>query len=74
MPADEPLRLQPFVFRFVLDPLQGFGRRSIVRQFEDAAEQDRDVTEFGAATRLDCGDRAVREVGIGAAEIEMEFD
>src|SRR5437868_9831950 len=69
----EALPLERFILRLVLDALQAFRGRAIVGQLEDAAQQHRHVGEFRADALLDPGNDPVRQVGIRAAEIEMEF-
>jgi hypothetical protein len=70
---DEALPLKLLVFKPVLDPAHALGRRTVVGQLEDAAEQDRNVLELGSGPLLDLGDDEMRQIGIGAAEVEMKF-
>jgi hypothetical protein len=48
--------------------------RLIVGELEHAAEQDRHIGEFHPRPLRDAADQPVREIGVGSAEIEVEFD
>ena len=73
MPPNEALTLQCLVCRLVLDPPQALGGRAIIGQLEHAAQQHRHVLELRAGAPLDLRNDDMRQVGIGAAEIEVEF-
>jgi hypothetical protein len=45
----------------------------LLRFADAAAEQDGNVLESDAGTLLDFGDDQMRQVRVGAAEVEMEF-
>ena len=66
--------LERIVFRLVLDPAQRLGGRHVAGRLVDAAEQYRDVVELDARSLLDRRQRKFGEIGIGAAEIEVELD
>ena len=72
--AQEALGLERIVFRLVLDPAQRVGRRHVAGRLVDAAEQHRDVVELDAGALLDRRQHEFGEIGIGAAEIEVELD
>jgi hypothetical protein len=61
----DALPLQLLVFEPVLDAAHTFGRRTVVGELEDAAEQDGNVVELGPGALLDLGNHQMREVGIG---------
>ena len=66
--------LEPLVLGLVLDAGQALGRRAIVGQLEDAAEQHRHVLERDAGALLDLGDHEMAEIGVRAAEVEVKLD
>src|SRR5205085_8935736 len=49
---DETLGFEPLIFGLVPNPGEAFGGRAVVRQLEHAAQQYRDVIEFGAGAAL----------------------
>ena len=71
---DKPLRLERLVFRLVLDSTERVERRHVARGLVDATKQDRDVLEFHAGTPLDVGNGDFRQIGVRAAEIELELN
>ena len=72
MAGHEPLGLARLVGQLVLHTGEGLGGRSVVGQLEDAAQEDRDVVEARAGALFDRRDHPMREIGVGAAEIEIE--
>src|SRR5688572_10324488 len=73
MSAYEAVHLEPLVFRLVLDADQAFCWRTIIRQLEDPAQQDRHVLELDPSALLDCRKHEVAQIGIRAPEVEVEF-
>src|SRR5262245_35163313 len=73
MAAYEAVHLEPLVFRLVLDAGQAFRRRAIVGELEDAAQQDRHVLERHPGAPPDLRNHQMAQVGVGAAEVEMEL-
>ena len=72
--AQEARGLERVVFRLVLDPAQRVGGRHVAGRLVHAAQQHRDVVELDASSLLNLGQREFGQIGIGAAEIEMELN
>ena len=74
MPGDEAAQLQHFVLELALDRREGDGRRQVPGRLEDAAEQAGVDDEPSPRSLEDRRQRAIGEIGVGAAEIEYELD
>src|ERR1700722_2795450 len=73
VPANEPLSLERLVFRLVLDPAERIRRRHVSGRLVNSAEQHRDILELHAVAPFDGWKNLFRQIGIGAAEIELKF-
>src|ERR1700738_602801 len=74
MALDEARRLEALVVGLVLDAGEALPRRPVAGQLVDAAQQHRHVLEFRTRPSLDLRDHQMRQIGVGAAEIEVELD
>ena len=74
MPHDEAADLEHLVVELALDCGEGDAWRNIAGRLENAAEQARIDYEPGAGSLENWRQRPIGEIGVGAREIENEFD
>src|SRR5260370_41965375 len=74
MTANKALRFQRLIFGLVLDAAERVERRHVVGRLVDPPEQHRDVFELHAGTFFNGRNGDFSQIGIGAAEIELELD
>src|SRR5262249_44268789 len=74
MALDKARCLKALVVRLVLDTDEALRRRPVAGQLVNAAQQHRRIFEFRTGPLLDFRDHQMRQIGVGAAEIEMEFE
>ncbi len=71
--AHEALHLQLFIGELAPNVAERDHRRTVAGQFEQAAEQDRNVVKFRTGALFDLGDHLMCEIGVGTTEIEKKF-
>ena len=74
VPGGEALDLQHLVFELALDRREGDERRLVAGRLEDAAEQAGIDVELRPGALEDRRQRPIGEIGVGAGEVEDEFD
>jgi hypothetical protein len=71
---DKALGLQRHVVGLVSDALEIVGGRAVAGELVDAAEQHRHIIEFGPGPSFDVRNHTRRQIGVRAAEIELELN
>jgi hypothetical protein len=59
-----------FVFRLVLYPAKGFGRRLVASELEKTTKEDGNILKLDSMSFLNCRYDLMAQVGIGAAKIK----
>src|SRR5262249_18924127 len=70
---EEALRLELLVFQLVADTGESLARRAVAGELVHTAEQGGHVLELSASPACDARDDEMAQIGVGAAEVEVEF-